>query len=254
MKKIYIPLIVSLPITTIAFVSCQSYKSIPETKFDIEKIKGISAIKATISKWTDGDTAEIEFSENKNFASPGLKKNIRIEFIDTPEMGIKSDGNYKKTEGIEREWAEKVTEYAKEILPKGKELLYVFSGTKPIGSYNRIVGSFYYKDDSGKWINYSTEIIAAGLSIPTYDTESFGDDSKIGFYEAPKAWKAFNEAWKNQRGFYKGIKYLDYESLLKKLESIYGKHGAAGIEFMRDEFYNKYMYVYNSLKSDKTDE
>ncbi|WP_051619015.1 thermonuclease family protein [[Mycoplasma] collis] len=257
MKKKFLKfsLILSLPlVSAVAFASC-GYNKLDEKEYDVQKLEGVSALKAKVIKWIDGDTLTIEFLDDSLAFKKGNKKNVRIEGIDTPEKGIVSKTGYIPTEGIEKEYADKVTKFAEKLIPKNSKILYVFNGTKPGETFDRIVGHIYFKDKDNKYKNYSTKIIKEGYTVPNWDRKLFDSDEKVGYYEAPFAYNAFFEAWKNQKNMYKDTKFLDFLSLDTKLKKIYVKHGYGnGLSYMdknqEDNFYSDYKFIEKILNEE----
>ncbi|MBN3534891.1 thermonuclease family protein [Mycoplasma procyoni] len=223
LKTTLLPLVV-FPIATVSLYSCNKYEKAEETAYEIPTADGVIKSKdATIVRWVDGDTPVIQFDDQSFFKG---NKNIRIELIDTPEKGVPKDGTYEKTEGLEHEWAEKATKFGETTLPAGSKVKYVYSGSEPSQSYDRIVGSLYYqKPNDSKWYNYGIEMIRAGLTLPNViDKAYFKSSSRIEFYEGGKIWNAFHYAWANGVGFYKGVPY-DEKRLSEEMDKIYGKRG-----------------------------
>ncbi len=175
-------------------------------RFDLTNI---TKVEATIVSWIDGDTPVVELKKEIK----GAKKwNIRISAIDTPELHYrKEDGNSSETIGDEYTWAKKAKDFGDKVLPAGTKIQIVTSSTK---SYNRLVGSIFYKeketDSEKQYKSYSVEILNAGLSLAFMEASKVnvgGVESMIGLAVAD----AYNNAFKNKRGLFS----VDYKSILK---------------------------------------
>ncbi|WGI36763.1 thermonuclease family protein [Mesomycoplasma lagogenitalium] len=211
---------------TFSVVSCQKEdeKYLKESD-QLPSYEGIiKHIDATIISWADGDTVTIDAGTGQLVEG---RQRIRLVGIDTPEKGLNKDGVYVESEGEEKLMAEQATNFAKELLPAGTKVKFVFSGRRPAQSYERIVGWIFYEDpqDSGKWKNYSAEIIRQGLTAPNLADwkEKMSDISQVEYYEAIKLWNAFYEAWNNNRGMYKNAK--NQQELISQFEKYYGERG-----------------------------
>ncbi|WP_341513562.1 hypothetical protein [Mesomycoplasma ovipneumoniae] len=194
--------------------------TLPDSKFfNLQKVQ--------IQKWTDGDTATLK-SVGEVLIEPVF--NVRIESIDTPEVGTSQSGTYKKTEGLEAEYAGRATRFAEKMLPKGTEVYFVYPKTGPARSFNRYVGSLFF-GHNGFYKSYGVEIIKAGLAVPTLQSGFSGitNQATIYYYNSIKQAAAVENSINKKFGIYEKLKDSNISSVNENLESIYKTRGLAKI-------------------------
>ncbi|WP_341515981.1 hypothetical protein [Mesomycoplasma ovipneumoniae] len=183
--------------------------------------------KVSILKWTDGDTATL-ISVGETKIEPVF--NVRIESIDTPEVGSSVSGTYKKTEGLEAEYAARATRFAEKMLPVGTEVYFVYPKTGPARSFNRYVGSLFF-GHNGFYKSYGVEITKAGLAVPTLQSGFSGitNQTTIYYYNSIKQAAAVENSINKKFGIYEKLKDSNISSINENLESIYKTRGLAKI-------------------------
>ncbi|UWD34181.1 thermonuclease family protein [Mesomycoplasma molare] len=201
-----------------AFVSCgetyeQESEKLPAFENNFQHIPG------KIVRWNDGDTPIVDFGDNELLKG---QFSIRISGIDTPEKKLKDT----EITPLEYEYAQKATEFAENLLPKGSEVMLVFEGSEPKTSYNRKVGWIFYKDKNkeNSWLNYSAEIVRQGLSFPNLDNASeVSFKENIWYTEGIKLWNAFHQAWNKHLNIFEGVN--NEGELLERSSQIYKSRG-----------------------------
>lgn len=149
----------------------------------------------TLLHWIDGDTFRYRKSD-------GTENNLRVESIDTPESHVKDNhGKWISTSGVEKEWADKATEFGKKEIPAGSTIRLVFQVG---GTYGRDVASVFYGDHFEN--NYSVNIIKSGFALPFINSSSLvivmdRVTNPLHYVGVPIA-DAFNDAILNKRGMY----------------------------------------------------
>ncbi|MGV1736133.1 hypothetical protein ACNI7E_03510 [Mycoplasmoides pneumoniae] len=202
---------------------------------------------ATIEYWRDGDTPEINYAseERRKEAEQKSKENakkedkkeekktedsqdsssastqvrsskhgLRIYGIDTPEKHVSSKGDSTGDEKIE---AEKASNYAEKLIPKGST---VWVWSLNTYSYDREVGALFFKSNPKQTFFQSFEVamVEAGHAIPIAgtglnliaDPELSADDplSVIGLQLANAANKAYNakiNIWSHDTDGYRSL-------------------------------------------------
>lgn len=193
--------------------------------------KNVTILDAEIVEWKDGDTPVIKINDSE---FDGLY-NLRIELIDTPEKGLKKGNAYVKSTGLEKTYADRATEFAKRILPKGTKIKYVYSGKGTPGrSYERITGLIFFGRDK-HYKNYSVELVKAGLSLPNSNKQGMikmNYPQNIEYTELIKIAKAYQQSKNNRFGIWE---QLNRSSELTFIKEIYNLRGNPPILDIFDE-------------------
>ncbi|WP_434336931.1 thermonuclease family protein [Mesomycoplasma conjunctivae] len=187
--------------------------------------KYFESLEATLTKWFDGDTAEVKTKSNR-FPEP-IK--IRFESIDTAETGSQKTGTYVETTGLEKKYAEQAKTFGKALLPEGSVVHLVFKKPDPARSFNRYVGNIYFGHD-GFYKNYNVEIAKAGLAIPILSNISdVTDPTKIYYYSSIKQSASLINAVKKGYGFFQEKHDNSPESINNLISSIYETRGSSNV-------------------------
>lgn len=151
---------------------------------DFSKIYDLSTIWSDISadqykeivikKWIDGDTLIYQNASDAAQVDPAdshavsALPHLRIQSIDTPESHKQVNGTWVDTTGIEKEWADKATQFGIQQIPVGTTVRAMLSKG---ATYGRDVGSLFYGPSYSK--NYSVEILRAGLALNFISTVTY---------------------------------------------------------------------------------
>ncbi|MBG0730894.1 thermonuclease family protein [Mycoplasma sp. 'Moose RK'] len=184
-------------------------------------------VPAKIENWTDGDTVQINPLKTdllpKSFS-------VRLESIDTPEIGSFVGGKYRKTVGLEKKYADQAKQFAEKILPKNTKILFVFTKPKPAQSYSRLVGNIYFGHDNF-YKNYNVEVIKAGLAVPTLQLGLAGVTNKtaIYHYSSIKQAAALENSINHKFGIYQELQGAEFISITNVLDMVYKTRGITNI-------------------------
>ena len=144
----------------------------------------------TVTSVTDGDTADVEFSD-------GSTESVRILGLDTPETS--SNSQYERVqewEGIEsntylENWADEATQFCKDEIG-GKTVDLYFDSEEPVrDAFGRVLGYIDYdrNGDGSRSTNYNYQCVTKGYAR-IYDS---------GFSKHESFWQAENDARANKR-------------------------------------------------------
>ncbi|BAP00976.1 hypothelical protein [Mycoplasmopsis californica HAZ160_1] len=213
--------LLAIPVQTFT-ISAACTKTYWDFRFDTSKTETTSRlVKAEITRHKDGDTFDVEISEDKGDFKKGQEITIRLAGIDTPEKSV--DGRIPDPN--ELKWGEKASKFGKDTLPLGKPV-YLFVGEKD--GFGRTTADIFFNpkidklptDANGQKIHpltldmplssYSVEITRAGLTLP-YEQDKSKINTYYRIYEYGLIWYTYNalglalkDAYENGRGFYSG--------------------------------------------------
>lgn len=196
---------------------------------------------AKIISWSDGDTPRVEFSN----PIKGKKIfNIRVSFIDTPETHVKNnDGDWVDTKNPEYNFGIKAKEFAEKQMPKDSSVKILLNNST---SYNRLVGSIIYKNNSvssNEYKLYSQEILKNGWAMPLFNLSTWNGSNLLAKDTGLAIADSYNYSIKNRLGIFS----VGYGSLDKVL-STHGKPDDSFLKFRGREALDGEDYTIYDLK------
>ncbi|UUD36865.1 Uncharacterised protein [Mycoplasmopsis californica] len=135
-------------------------------KINVDWVNINNWFEGEIVRWKDGDTAEVKVLSIQPGVSDinvGETYTIRLAGIDTPEKGVGSGADYKKSPKWEHQFAELATKFAVNTLPS-KTVVRLFLDGKGVDKFNRIPADIFFGKDFN--ISYNTEIVRNGWCLP----------------------------------------------------------------------------------------
>ncbi|MBN4083228.1 hypothetical protein JXZ92_00125 [Mycoplasma sp. CSL10137] len=211
---------VEAPRTTINPILSKLPTTYDKTKFkpafdwESKSAKKVDYFRAKIVRVKDGDTFDVIALENKeNVSNVSVVKDkqytIRLAGIDTPEKAVGSGNNVVTSSPFEYAFALMPTHFAESLFKNSEEYkndVYVGFVTD-FDAYGRVTADIFFGDKHQ--FSYNNEVVRAGFTLPyandAWETAMRSETLENSYIKSiyPEMYKSFNEAIKNNNGFFK---------------------------------------------------